>query len=94
MNDDTLKYVLHATDGRGDFISLPRKFIEGCVMTSEKFEEVYYEFTHDRRYADAYRQAEDLHVKLFGVQRYSSYESFKVQLSKKHGSHNKTIFDE
>lgn len=87
--DDTIRYVLHATDGRqNDLITLPRKFVAGCVMKSEQFEEVYFEFTLENKYSEAYRKAEDLHVKLFGVQKYSSYESFKVQMSKKHGSHS------
>jgi hypothetical protein len=77
--DDTLKYVIHALDGNdANFITLPRKFVQGCVMKPEQFDEAVFQFQHEQglRHTEAYEKAEDLHYKMFGSNRYSSYESF------------------
>lgn len=84
MTDDTIKYVLSSTDGKGDFITLPRKFVHGCQMVPSAFEELFFSFASDgKSYSNAYHEAENVHVKIFGKQKYSDYQSFKTQRSKK-----------
>lgn len=83
MMDDTLRYVVHQLDGSGDIISLPRTFLKGCVMRSDQFKAAFLEFCQkERTQEDAYWATEDIHLKLFGSQRYSDFNSFKVILSK------------
>lgn len=77
MKDDKFKYVLYSTDGRGEFVTLPRSFVQGCTMKPTQFEEMYNSFcTDSKNYTEAYHKAEDLHVKLFGEQKYSDFHSF------------------
>ena len=85
MTDDTLKYVLYSTDGKGDFVTLPRKFVQGCQMEPKAFEDLFFSMCDGRKsYSKAYHEAEDLHVKIFGKQKYSDYQSFKsVRVKKK-----------
>lgn len=83
MTDDTLKYVLYSTDGRGDFVTLPRKFVHGCQMEPRTFKELYYSLCDTKKtYTQAYYEAEEIHVKIFGKPKYSDYASFRVQMSK------------
>ena len=78
MTDDTLKYVLYSTDGRGDFVTLPRKFIQGCQMEPKAFEELFFSMCDGKKkYSEAYRQAEDVHIKIFGKPKYTGYECFR-----------------
>jgi hypothetical protein len=84
MKDDTIKYVLSSTDGKGDFISLPRKFVQGCQMEPRAFEELFFSMCDGvKSNTKAYHEAEDIHVKVFGKQKYSDYQSFKTQRSKR-----------
>lgn len=83
MMDDTLRYVVHQLDGSGDIISLPRTFIKGCMMSADKFEEVFSEFKECNNNVIAYEKAEEIHERLFGTPRYSDYDSFRVSMSKR-----------
>lgn len=85
--DDTLRYVVHQLDGRGDIIALPRTFLKGLSMSADRFEEVFSEFKERHNNVMAYEKAEELHERLFGSPRYSDYDSFRVTMSrKKHDS--------
>ena len=84
MTDDTLKYVLYSTDGRGDFVTLPRKFIQGCQMEPRAFEELFFSMCDNTKsYNKAYHEAEDVHIRIFGKPKYSDYNSFKFAKHKR-----------
>jgi hypothetical protein len=78
MKDDTLKYVIYSTDGRGDFVTLPRKFIQGCQMEPRAFDDLFVSLCDGvKKGSTAYYEAEEIHVKIFGKPKYSDYQSFK-----------------
>lgn len=81
--DDTLKYVIHSTDGGGDFVTLPRKFVAGCAMKADAFDDVFFEFHLENRGDVAYEQAEQLHERIFGCRKYSDYGSFRAAKSQR-----------
>lgn len=83
MMDDTLRYVVHQLDGSGDIISLPRTFMRGCMMSADKFEEVFCELKTQHNNLIAYEKAEEIHERLFGISRYSDYDSFRHVLRRK-----------
>ena len=83
MKDDTLRYVVHQLDGSGDIISLPRTFMRGCMMSADKFEEVFCELKSSHNNLIAYEKTEEIHERLFGSPRYSDYDSFRVSMSKR-----------
>jgi hypothetical protein len=84
MTDDTIKYVLSSTDGKGDFISLPRKFVQGCQMEPRAFEELFFSMCDGvKSYSKAYHEAEEIHIKVFGKPKYSDYSSFKFAKHKR-----------
>jgi hypothetical protein len=78
MMDDTIKYVVHATDGRqGDIVSIPRNFLKGCMMKPKAFDDMVFKLmTEVGTQVKAYEKAEEIHYQVFGCNRYSSYESY------------------
>lgn len=84
MTDDTLKYVLYSTDGRGDFVTLPRNFVHGCQMEPKAFEDLFFSLCDGvKKYSTAYYEAEDIHVRIFGKPKYSDYSSFRFAKHKR-----------
>lgn len=89
MIDDSLRYIIHSTDGRGEIVSITKKFLKGCMMKSEQFENIFFEFRIEMNHTKAYEKAEEVHEKIFGSRRYSSYESFRISTNR--DSHRKTL---
>lgn len=61
----------------GDFTILPKSILNGAKLSSDSFEELFFEKVKSTNtYMEAYNQAEEIHEEYFGRRRWSCYENF------------------
>ena len=86
LKDGKLLYTITGTDDfdPDDIVMVSRKLIDGATMSRERFDDLFFEKMRlSRTQVEAYEKVEEVHFNLFGHNKYSSLDSYRVLRNKK-----------